>query len=174
MVLISEISNEVARITGREPATMKEASRHLRVADMLSQKGRGRSAAHATPLDAAHLLIAGMVVTEPLKEAPKTVRHYSDLVMIGQRTDINGHVLDRGCKFAPTLATLFEIIAEIGPDPHLWGYLELNLSARRATISQTNDSIFDGRNPPADIPDAQLRNQIEFPGLLVLASMVSD
>ena len=174
MVLISHISDEVARLTGRDTATMKQITRHLREAGLISQKGHGRGAAHGTPLDAARLLIAGMIPTSSLREAPEVVSLYGSLKVIGSPCEIEGVSLYRGRTFEDSLAETLRVIAVTGDDPHLLGDIEINLSARRATIAQTSGTLFDGPNPPANIPAAQVRNRIEFPDLLTLAAMVDE
>lgn len=78
MALISEIVTELHVMSGIEERSITLVARHLREAGLLSQKGRGRGAAHATPLDAARLCIA-LMVNGKLKEAPQAVRDFGRL-----------------------------------------------------------------------------------------------
>ena len=78
MALISEVVTELHVMSGIEERSIALIARHLREAGLLSQKGRGRGAAHATPLDAARLCIA-LMVNGKLKDAPQAVVDFGQL-----------------------------------------------------------------------------------------------
>lgn len=79
MALISSIAIELTIMTNGEERTGATIARMLREARLLSQKGRGRGAAKATPLDAARLLIA-MMIRPQVKEARQVVEDFGGLV----------------------------------------------------------------------------------------------
>ncbi|MGA7676208.1 MAG: hypothetical protein WCA78_14325 [Rhizomicrobium sp.] len=67
MALISELNGTISDVLRIPLPTVAMYSRRLREAGKLSEKGRGRGAAHATPLDAARLLIALVVDLGPAR-----------------------------------------------------------------------------------------------------------
>lgn len=79
MALISELIVELSVMSGVEKSSIAVVARHLREAGLLSQKGRGRGAAHASALDAARLCIA-LMVDGKAKDAPEAVRDFGRLV----------------------------------------------------------------------------------------------
>jgi len=82
MALISDIVKELALSTATAEKSVTVIARWLREDGLLSQKGRGRGAAQATPLDAARLLIA-LMVGGKIRNAPQAVRDYGQLVHSG-------------------------------------------------------------------------------------------
>lgn len=79
MALISDIVKELALSTSTAEKSVTVIARWLREDGLLSQKGRGRGAAQATPLDAARLLIA-LMVGGKISNAPQVVRDFGQLV----------------------------------------------------------------------------------------------
>ena len=61
MALISDLVTELSVMSGIPEPSIAVVARRLREDGLLSQKGRGRGAAQATPLDAARLCIALMI-----------------------------------------------------------------------------------------------------------------
>lgn len=78
MALISDVVTELSVMSGIAEASVVGVARRLREAGLLSQKGRGRGAAHATPLDAARLCIA-LMVGGKAKDASTVVRDFGQL-----------------------------------------------------------------------------------------------
>ncbi|GAK34603.1 hypothetical protein AQ1_02502 [alpha proteobacterium Q-1] len=78
MVLISSVVKELSEMSKIEETSVATYARALREAGLLSQKGRGRGAAHATPLDAARLLIA-LMVGGKVKDSPQAVRDFGKM-----------------------------------------------------------------------------------------------
>ncbi len=79
MALISDIVKELALSTGTAEKSITVIARWLREDGLLSQKGHGRGAAQATPLDAARLLIA-LMIGGKIKNAPQAVRDFGQLL----------------------------------------------------------------------------------------------
>ena len=73
MVLVRELSNATANFLELPSPTVAMYTRRLREAGLISEKGRGRGAARATPLDAANLLIALAVNLGPERAAESVV-----------------------------------------------------------------------------------------------------
>lgn len=69
MALISELNAVTADVLTIPLPTVSMYSRVLREAELISKKGRGRGAAHATPLDAARLVLALMSTPSPSQAA---------------------------------------------------------------------------------------------------------
>lgn len=78
MPKISDLIKDMAAVLHIEQTTVQTYARRLREAGLLSQGGRGRGGADATPLDAARLLIA-LSVDAYAKDAPQTVRDFGRL-----------------------------------------------------------------------------------------------
>jgi DNA-binding Lrp family transcriptional regulator len=79
MVRLSDLSTVVAEAHGIPEPTVVQIARHLREAGLLTQAGRGLSAAQMTAGDAANLLIA--VNAAPVaKEASQVVAWYRSMV----------------------------------------------------------------------------------------------
>ena len=78
MALISDLVVELSVISGIPEPSITVVARHLREAGLLSQKGRGRGAAGATPLDAARLCIA-LMLGRKAKDAPSVVKDFGQL-----------------------------------------------------------------------------------------------
>jgi hypothetical protein len=90
MALISELNAATAEaLTPLPLPTVAMFSRVLREAGLISKKGRGRGAAHATPLDGARLLIALLATTSP-SQAADCVTDFGALV---QKESYNAHVV---------------------------------------------------------------------------------
>lgn len=79
MALVSDLNKAVAEATLTALPTVSIFARRLRDANLISKKGRGRGAAHATPLDCARLLIA-LLANSSAKDAPERVRDFGGLV----------------------------------------------------------------------------------------------
>jgi hypothetical protein len=92
MALISDLAPELSVMSGIPVETIAVVSRHLREAGLLSQRGRGRGAAKATPLDAARLCIA-LMVGGKAKNAPTAVTDFGALETLETR------VRDAGREF---------------------------------------------------------------------------
>jgi hypothetical protein len=69
MALVSELTEVTAKALGYPLPTVRLFARRLREAGLLSEAGRGRGAAQATPLDAARLLIALLATQSPSRAA---------------------------------------------------------------------------------------------------------
>ncbi len=81
MALISEITAAYAVTLDAERKTVKGYARALREAGLLSQKGRGRGAAHASAKDGAVLLL-GLSASETAAGSPEAVRRYFEAMPI--------------------------------------------------------------------------------------------
>jgi len=114
MALISDLVKELAVSTGTAEKSITVIARWLREDGLLSQKGHGRGAARATPLDAARLLIALMVGGKS-KNAPQAVRDFGQLVIMPEpdakrrKTDVRAFLEPpNGSTFEDGLALLIE------------------------------------------------------------------
>ena len=127
MALISHLVKELALNTGTAEKSITVIARWLREDGLLSQKGRGRGAAQATPLDAARLLIA-LMVGGKIKDAPQAVRDFGQMVLIIPDTDGPEQMISLEELFGLPDNHTFEegIAALIG----IWG----NEDALRATM----------------------------------------
>ena len=146
MALISHLVKELALNTGTAEKSITVIARWLREDGLLSQKGRGRGAAQATPLDAARLLIA-LMVGGKMKNAPQAVRDFGQMVLSRDIRD----------KQMISLEELFGL-----PDDHtfeegiaaligMWG----NEDALRAT-TKILDSLWEEYNFSASIQTSDL------------------
>lgn len=86
MALISEVVTELSVMSGIAEATIVGVARRLREERLLSQRGRGRGAAHATPLDAARLCIA-LMIGGKTRDAPRVVRDFGRLQLSSRSTE---------------------------------------------------------------------------------------
>jgi hypothetical protein len=80
MAHIGKLTEAVAEALQFPLPTVRKFARVLREEELISKKGHGRGADHATPLDAARLIIALMVTARPA-EAGEVVRDFGALVM---------------------------------------------------------------------------------------------
>jgi hypothetical protein len=78
MASLSELVEIIAQVEGMDPATVGLIARNVREAELISKKGRGRSAAKMTLTDAANLLIA-VNATVTVRESAQTLRIYRRL-----------------------------------------------------------------------------------------------
>jgi len=78
MALISDLVTELSVMSGLAEISIVGVARRLREDGLLSQKGRGRGAAHATPLDTARLCIA-LMIGGKAKDASTVVRDFGQL-----------------------------------------------------------------------------------------------
>ena len=78
MASLSELVEIIARVEGMEPATVGLIARNVRETGLISEKGRGRSAAKMTLTDAANLLIA-VNATVTVRESAQTLQIYRQL-----------------------------------------------------------------------------------------------
>src|SRR5689334_4728902 len=79
MVRLSDLVATIARVEGLPEPGVAQIARHVREAGLVSQSGRGLSAARMTIPDAANLLIA--VNAAPMaKDAPRAVARYRGMV----------------------------------------------------------------------------------------------
>lgn len=92
MALVSEIVTELAAMSGASAQSVGVLARALREAGLISQRGRGRGAAHATPLDAARLCIALMVGGRH-RDAAQVVRDFGQLELHAIEPEA-GHPVD--------------------------------------------------------------------------------
>lgn len=88
MALISELNVATAEAIDYPLPTVAMFSRVLREAGLISKKGRGRGAAHATPVDGARLLTALLATPSPfaggrMPQAAECVADFGDLVIEG-------------------------------------------------------------------------------------------
>jgi hypothetical protein len=72
---LSALVSAVAELEALPKAGVAQVARHLREAGLISQAGRGRSAARMTAADAANLLI-GVNAARSAKDAPEVVERY--------------------------------------------------------------------------------------------------
>jgi hypothetical protein len=96
MALISELNKVTADALTFPLPTVTMYSRVLREAGLLSKKGRGRGAAHATSRDGARLLIALLVTPSP-SQAAECVKDFGALVC-------SDGVAYEGSAFTPEIA----------------------------------------------------------------------
>jgi hypothetical protein len=90
MALISDLIIELSVMSGIAEASIAVVARRLREDGLLSQKGRGRGAAQATPLDAARLCIA-LMIGGKAKDASTIVHDFGGL-RVSQRAVAPEHV----------------------------------------------------------------------------------
>lgn len=102
MATPGELCNRTAELLGFQPSTTANAWRALREGSHVTTGGRGRSAAHCVPSDAANLLIA-TIGKLPLKSYLKSWERYSNLTERGES------VRPRGKRFE-----LSSVTSEIG------------------------------------------------------------
>ena len=76
MALLSDLVRVVAKVEGLEEVSVGIFARHAREAGLISQGGRGRSAAQMTVRDAANLLIAvnGCSLAKNVPQAVQALR----------------------------------------------------------------------------------------------------
>ena len=98
MATPGELCNRTAELLGFEPNTMAIAWRALREDFQVTTGGRGKSAAHCVPSDAANLLIA-TIGKLPLKSYLKSWKRYSSLAERGDA------VRPRSKRLEPSWAT---------------------------------------------------------------------
>lgn len=79
MALVSELNQVMADALTFPLPTVSIFSRRLREAGLISKKGRGRGAAHATALDGARLLIP-LLANSSAAQAPECVRDFGGLI----------------------------------------------------------------------------------------------
>ncbi len=91
MALASELVEVIADATGMEPATMTRYARFAREGGLLSQSGRGKSAARMRPRDAVNLLTC-VLVNGIAQEAPQQIRAVEDMFVYSRDAD---HLDDR-------------------------------------------------------------------------------
>lgn len=80
MALISDLVSAIAEVENLPEETVNLVARYTREAGYLSQGARGRNAPRATVTDAANLLIAVNASGCIVKDAPRAVELYRDLV----------------------------------------------------------------------------------------------
>lgn len=80
MALISDLVSAIAEVEGVPEETVNLVARYTREAGYLSQGARGRNAPRATVTDAANLLIAVNASGCIVKDAPRAVHLYRDLL----------------------------------------------------------------------------------------------
>lgn len=80
MALISDLVSAIAEVEGLPEETVNLVARYIREAGYLSQGARGRNAPRATVGDAANLLIAVNAGGCVVKDAPRAVDFYRDLI----------------------------------------------------------------------------------------------
>ena len=78
MATLSDLTSNLARVTGLPEATVFAYGRFAREGGKIEQKGRGRGAATMTVKDAANLLIA-VAGTPVTREAPAAVRDFRNM-----------------------------------------------------------------------------------------------
>ncbi len=81
MALISKLNATISDVLSVPLPTVSMYSRRLREAGKLSEKGRGRGAAQATPLDAARLLLA-LMVNLGSSRAAQVVTDFGELIPV--------------------------------------------------------------------------------------------
>jgi hypothetical protein len=85
MTLLTQLVDDFADVLGVHQPTVSMYARNLRDHGLVSKKGRGRGAAHMTPLDAARLLIALLATTQPIK-GPRAVEDFGQLLASGPKS----------------------------------------------------------------------------------------
>lgn len=86
MALASELVEVIANATGMEPATVTRYARFAREGGLLSQSGRGKSAARMRPRDAVNLL-ACVLVNGIAQEAVQQIRTVEDMLVYRRDAD---------------------------------------------------------------------------------------
>ncbi|MBX6330042.1 MAG: hypothetical protein IRY89_15880 [Pseudolabrys sp.] len=86
MALASELVEVLADATGIERTTLARYARFAREAGLLSQSGRGKSAARMRPRDAVNLLVCTLA-NGIAQEAPKQIRTVNDMAVYSRDAD---------------------------------------------------------------------------------------
>jgi hypothetical protein len=102
VALISDIVTELSVMSGLAEISIVGVARRLREDGLLSQKGRGRGSAHATPLDAARLCIA-LMIGGKARGASTVVRDFGQL-QLSRRSVEPGHPFGELCLEAAGVA----------------------------------------------------------------------
>jgi hypothetical protein len=113
MARLSELTAVIADVHGVPEPSVVQIARHLREAGLLSQGGRGLSAAHMTAADAANLLIA--VNAAPIaKDAPTIVSWYQGMISDSPplRVPLGGNEAER--RFLRSIAFVADHTATFG------------------------------------------------------------
>ena len=123
----SDLVKATADALKLDERTVQLCARHLREAGLISQKGRGRSAAHMTPTDATNMLL-GVMSSSVLQDAPANVRAAREAAFNGSDVNFTGIPDDtappfpflsddgRVMSFGDALDSLFDEIVRFG-DP---------------------------------------------------------
>lgn len=98
MARLSDLVSVLAKTLNVDEATVALIARYLREAGLISQKGRGRGAAHMTPRDAANLLI-GVMASSATKGGPESVRLVREAAYDGAEKNFTGDVIDEPPPF---------------------------------------------------------------------------
>lgn len=110
MALASELVEVIADATGIERATMTRYARFAREAGLLSQSGRGKSAAHMRPGDAVNLLIC-LLANGVAQDAATYVKNAEQMDVYSRDADhLDERHLDAGQRkqLRQTLPILFD------------------------------------------------------------------
>ena len=93
MSLLSELVAATAQALRFEERSAALCARYLREAGLISQKGRGPSAAHMGPRDATNLLL-GIMASDVIMEAPACVRLAREATFDGGEINFRGAVVN--------------------------------------------------------------------------------
>ncbi len=91
MARLSELVRTTSRALRFEERSVILCARYLREAGLISQGGRGPSAAHMQPSDATNLLL-GIMASDTIKDAPKSEKLAREASFIGGETNLSGVV----------------------------------------------------------------------------------
>jgi hypothetical protein len=106
MARLSDLTKVTAEALDYPRPTVAMFSRVLRDADLLSKKGRGPSAAHATPVDGARLLTALLATPTPfaggrMSQAIECVTDFGALVVEYPDTEVSSFTLGNAYDLPP-------------------------------------------------------------------------
>lgn len=119
MVRLPALLDLFATFGGYERATWEVYARQLRDSGHLPRTKRGRGAEHATLLDAAHLIIAGMATSNPTQSAAAMER-VSRLLTVEGQTAAADHLRTHGFTESDRPAEMLaKCISLLGTSPDL-------------------------------------------------------
>jgi hypothetical protein len=187
MALISDLVAAIAEAEGIPEPTVAMVARHLREAGLLSTGARGRNAPAANVRDCINLLIGVNVPYAVLKDAPKAVRAYRNLVLY---TPDSPHrpptkpvektkglfAMGEGATLATFLESIFAQVGEI--EHHLYRLASEFVSDADAKFAAKNWSLpLDGARhvlTQAAMRGDRLRFKLKFYGPVPMVRFLAD